>query len=112
MNLLVRRIIAFAIALALTVVTGPMPAMAAHGAAAGPSCMSMPMASDTASRDHRQPPGHHRMTGISCGDCCVALPPLVAAPRLARAITPLHRPEILVPLTPRAVTPPLPPPRA
>jgi len=110
--LLVRRIIAFAIALALSVVTGPMPAMAANGAVAGASCTSMPMATDTASPDHRNYPGDHPMTGLNCGDCCVALPPLVSATRLARAITPLHCPEMLVPLTPRNVTPPLPPPRA
>lgn len=112
MKLFVRRIIAFAIALALTVVTGPMPAMAANGAAAGSSCISMPMATDTASPDHRNDPGHHPSASLNCGDCCVALPPLVAAPRLACAIMTLHSPEILLPLAPRVVTPPLPPPRA
>lgn len=115
MNLIVRRIVAFAIAVALVVVTGPMPASAVaqmHGMAPGQSCMTMPMATDQASSDHQKRPRHHQMIRISCGDCCVALPPLVAVPVLARAMLSAHRPAIFVPLAPHAVTPPLPPPRA
>lgn len=107
MTRLIRRLIALTLAVAMTVVTGAMPAAAVHAA----PCAAMPMTASAMSSDHRKLPANHAMMGVGCGDCCIVVPPLGVSVEPASPIKAVPRLPMMSVAMGWAIAPPFPPPR-